>query len=184
MRSRDPALASLLVASLTLCLTSCSGIPGPQGEQGDQGPQGEQGLQGDQGPQGEQGPEGEQGIQGEQGPQGEAGVDGADGMSSRTVLRLSHDADGVECVVDRVANVDCCPEGFTAAGSFAEGYEAVVCVEDEGSGRATFVLRYDLFGEDCDDLEDPSDCCEPGFEHVGWLDYSPNRAVCLELIEI
>lgn len=168
---------------LGLSTVACRGPAGPQGETGPQGPEGDQGAQGDQGIQGEQGPQGDQGIQGEQGPQGEAGLDGLDGTSSRTVVLVTHNASGVECVVDRMADEDCCPEGFSVAGTYTEGIEAAVCVEDEGMGRATYVVTYDLDGDNCSSLEDPGDCCLSGFEHVGWLDYSTNRAVCLEELE-
>ncbi len=64
----------LLMATLFIVGTSCTGSPGPQGLAGPKGPAGVIGPQGKQGVEGPQGPRGLQGIpggQGDSGPQGQ-----------------------------------------------------------------------------------------------------------------
>ena len=62
----------LLMATLFLAGTSCTGSSGPQGLSGSKGPSGVTGPQGEQGVDGQQGSRGPQGIQGEAGPVGQS----------------------------------------------------------------------------------------------------------------
>ena len=61
----------LLMTTLFIVGTSCTGSPGPQELAGPKGPAGVTGPQGEQGAEGPQGPRGQQGIQGDRGPQGQ-----------------------------------------------------------------------------------------------------------------
>jgi len=71
---------------------------------------------------------------------------------------------------------ECCPAGFTWMGVYTSF--AVVCLEDEPSSRAVVLVQDSVDGDDCwrDDV-DPSVCCPPAFEPVG---FRQENVVCLE----
>jgi len=166
---RDMRLRQLPLIALLSVLVACTG---PQGEQGDPGPQGEQGPKGDQGEPGEQGDPGEQGEQGERGLQGPQGEPGDDGLSQRALLHITRDLDGAECVSD-----GCCPEGFSSVGRLYDNATPWACLEDEGTGRVTLLLKEDPSGMDCNVLG--AACCPTDFSLVGWGG-NYDAAVCLE----
>jgi hypothetical protein len=140
----------------------------------------EDAFTGEKGDKGDQGNQGEPGPQGEQGEPGQDGEDGLDGLANRTVLTISHDANGQACVDNNYqADSTCCPTGFSLVGTFYEGYSAALCVEDTPTSKSSFYLWANSTGARCENFSNPGDCCPNDYSHIGYLGH-PERPLCLE----